>query len=1767
MRQVIVILILLINFFSLSAYAQSSEDRLDAWREKINSTSFYRMEVRERGIYRITSSDLQTAGYPVNSTSASVVRMYRRGEEIAIRVVATSNDRIDYLEFYGERNDGETDQDLFRNENDFINPYEPVYSRTAVYFLSAGAVISETTPPLRMTPVNVDPTGAENIVNHWYTETYRGEPVGGSAEDTDNFGGLRRSFSRGEATDGNRNKFSSTFRGPRSWTAYNEGQTRGQMSYQLNTTDLASTFSNATLSVRIINFAYRNANLSIRVGVDNTSATEKESQSITRYEAGDELNMNLTSSDFNSSNGSTSLVFVDSNNGTGTNQDQVAAAYINLTYPQVHANIDPTNDRKFTLDPNKKFRLSIGQNNEGRFFDVTDIENPISLSTSVVSGRTEAIVDSSPSSIDIYYSAQFKSPSNLQIANFEFTNNTLNYNYLIVTHSDLMSGATSYSNYRKSNAGGSNSVYLADINKLFNTFSWGEENPLAIRNCIKLLHNENLEFVLLLGKGLDLNYDPYENNYDETPNGTRGYNYIPAFGYPGSDVAYSMGLDDGTGNITEVPAILIGRMSAINNDQLLDYLAKVQEHDALDFDDLWRKDALHLSGGSNARDQESFKAIVNSYKDVFVDTLEGGVVQTISRETDGSIEFIDVSDIVNEGITLMAFYGHASADYADIDIGEASDPTKGYANKGRYPFILMSGCGGGNYLTNSKSWGEDWIETPDKGAVGFMAKSGFGERNALRDFGTSFYAETFQNQIGNHIGRHINKTQENFLRNATFNSALTYSTMEQYELQGDPYIFISPEKVDFALETDHITIIPQSGSLNAADDYFTLNINIKNFGKTFSDNVYIQVERKYSNGQLSANVNVSEAISAPYNNQDVLIQVLNSADDKTLGFGTNEIIVSIGDSVNADGRVISTLDELTLNNNTATVNAQFFSDKVNFIFPQDESVIHDNSIQLYAYDYSLAKEEQNVQFQIAADSAFSSLIAEETIKGEQLFNWSLPLNNSSDTTVYYARVRSLNSDSNRNWDVLSFTKITNSSGYGWMQSSIYQMQNNSISGVTLTGNETDLRWEYPQNDAQISVKAGGATYNNGETYEVSLDGTTYLFEGTCIRSGNGGDKLLFLVFDQFTGEFKGAQARSWDPLQCGEGNPPVAVLFNSSDIRGGNICCGDPLTRNGPYSLFIDPEYKFESIAQGDYVLTIMAGSFDFQESLPNPGTGQRAAYHSHLQGFSEIGLDTLDMQANLTQKGLAFIGWSQFQIPNSGQTFYGTSTDQLLTESFSIQRDVNTARITTLPIGPSSQFSRLWFNVDTDNNDVIKTTLYGVQRDPNSTNITFDSLFQFDGVSPSNGFDLGLIASIRNYDEISLSMELTDNSANPSVAQLKNWRVAYEPSAEGVLIQTSEETKDVVQQGESFSYSYDFHNISTRAFQDSVLITFIYQPVNAQFQSFTDSLLIAPLPPNSTRSISLSPDSWSKNDITKRLSGETEITTYVNSDRAINELHYNNNSSVERILIQSDSTNPLIEVLFDGQRIINGDFVSPSANINVSLIDENDYLSLKDNYTQDSENDTTSLLTIFLQQEGDDENPTLLDVNNADIESFNNKNQIVSSFDINEVAPVKYLDDDGTLSSGRYTIEVLGQDATGNNSGYDRTDERANKLRVEFEVNKEAAITNFYPYPNPFSDNVRFVFQITGTEVPDQIKIQIMTVTGRVVKEIFQDELGPIRIGTNISEYAWDGRDEFGDQLANGVYLYRVIIPQKANQTFKHRETSKDNLFKHNIGKLYLLK
>jgi hypothetical protein len=150
-------------------------------------------------------------------------------------------------------------------------------------------------------------------------------------------------------------------------------------------------------------------------------------------------------------------------------------------------------------------------------------------------------------------------------------------------------------------------------------------------------------------------------------------------------------------------------------------------------------------------------------------------------------------------------------------------------------------------------------------------------------------------------------------------------------------------------------------------------------------------------------------------------------------------------------------------------------------------------------------------------------------------------------------------------------------------------------------------------------------------------------------------------------------------------------------------------------------------------------------------------------------------------------------------------------------------------------------------------------------------------------------------------------------------------------------------------------------------------------------------------------------------------------------------------------------------------------------------------------------------------------------------------------------------LPDGIYSLKVISKDKSGNLSGN-------NSYTIDFNVVGASSISNFFPYPNPCTTSMRFVFTLTGSKAPDDLLIRILTISGKVVKEVTKEEFGPIKIGNNISEWAWDGNDNYGDRLANGVYLYQVLS-RMDGQSIEKFKTKADKFLIQNTGKIYLMK
>lgn len=104
----------------------------------------------------------------------------------------------------------------------------------------------------------------------------------------------------------------------------------------------------------------------------------------------------------------------------------------------------------------------------------------------------------------------------------------------------------------------------------------------------------------------------------------------------------------------------------------------------------------------------------------------------------------------------------------------------------------------------------------------------------------------------------------------------------------------------------------------------------------------------------------------------------------------------------------------------------------------------------------------------------------------------------------------------------------------------------------------------------------------------------------------------------------------------------------------------------------------------------------------------------------------------------------------------------------------------------------------------------------------------------------------------------------------------------------------------------------------------------------------------------------------------------------------------------------------------------------------------------------------------------------------------------------------------------------------------------IQFLVVDEdnVSLTNVLNYPNPFVSYTQFWFTHNKPFETLEVQVQIMTITGKIVKTINQSVLTE---GFLSREITWDGRDDFGDKIGKGVYIYKLTV--KSTVTNKKSE------------------
>jgi hypothetical protein len=1645
---------------------------------------YYKVSLAQNGIYRISYADLSNSGFPVNSVDPRRIQLYYKGVEQAVYVQGQGDaifNTTDFIEFYGLKNDGKADAELYKPTSAQPHQFYSIYSDTSAYFLT----------------YNLSPVNGKRMTS------YSENNVGGLLPSTSHTQEILllnvSQYSPGQGYSTKDFTKYSYFDYGEGWTSPYKQENEFSDFVLTNIVQGVTSVGTPSLEVLLVGRDDLPHNISISVGQNTASLRTLGTVQFDNYESS-LFTSSLLWTDISVSGTLTVRVSV---LGVSGGNDRASTSYIRVFFPQ-NFDMQSANSKTFYLKAdinNKSYVESQNAPPSVQLYDITDTNNVIRIGSNQSGTNVNAIVNGTGVARSLFINgSNFITPV-ITKSHFRSINAAL-HDYIIISHKLLkrpIAGSTnpvkSYSDYRASDAGGAFDTLTVYMDMLYDQYNHGIKNPLAIFNFMRyMVNNGDPKYLLLLGKGLEPSVNFHRKSAGYIPFTRQGVSYeardlVMSAGNPGSDMSFTAGLN-GT---TYEPAVPVGRIPALTGVQILAYLNKVIQMEAVPFDKLWRKNLLHLSGGATSWELQTFRSYMTGFASIAEGNYLGGNVETVAKSSGSILELINVADEVNKGLSLITFFGHSAPNFPDIDIGYVTDPVLGYSNTSKYPMFLINGCNAGQFFNPDFNFGEDWILADNKGALGFIAHSSYGFTGNLRKYSELFYNVGYGDSV--FISMPIGDVQKEVAKrymSTSANSANNITQVQQMNLIGDPAVnLFGPTLPDYELTNENLYIESFNDKpVTALSDSFAIKIIVKNFGRTRKDSIRVTVLRTLQdNSQITY-----DSMFANVYYQDTLTYSIKRGEEN--GFGNNKFEVQLDSDFS--------IPELNENNNTGTFDFFIPLFGTRNLFPTNYSIVSEQPVELLAQSTNILEDSREFIFQLDTVKTFDSpYLKQNSVTAKLLATWSLnllPDVTSNDSTVYFWRTKYglIEAGESDEWVVSSFTYIKNSST-GWSQGTFTQFDENGINGLIRKSNLK--KFEFLRTTRDIQITTFGSDYLANELdISVLIDGTEYNIENGKISRCRD-NTINLIAFDKNTAiPYASIPLGLLDNKTCGR-KPQIINSFSFADLEDGT---DDILT-------YVD------NLKLGDSVIMYTIGD------------PQLASWSTTVRNkLEEIGALTSSLSTLQNGEPFFLLG-KKGAAPGSAEEIRAMDipiTEQQLQLTKTVSGVVSKGTITSTLIGPSASWGVLMGRVDDLEiplNDIYFIDIIGVNLD-GSEAILFPNIDTFP-------FDLSTI-NTASYPYIKLVLHLEDD-INLTPGQLDKWHVIYTPEAEGIVIASKDNIEPItLQEGETVQRTFGFKNISKQSFSDS--LTVYQQQVNANSRKITSSVfkIMAPEPGDTTL-FNIKINSLGA-------VGDNDLNINVNP-KIIPEIYYDNNVlDLSRFVnVKRDNVNPLLDVLFDGRYILNGDIVSPTPFISIKLKDENPFIKVVD----------TTQMNIFMKQECE----------NCNFKRVSFSSQEVQWFAANEKQDFSVEYKPEKLDDGIYTLRLEGSDVSGNLSGTE-------PYLISFEVINESSVTHFYPYPNPFSTSTRFIYTLTGSEIPQEIKIQIMTVSGKIVREITQNELGIVRIGNNISDYAWDGRDEFGDQLANGVYLYRVIIRQNG-ETIKQRSTSADKAFTKGFGKLYILK
>jgi hypothetical protein len=1670
------------------------------YNEWINyGQTYYKIPIFRDGVYKIDSLKLAKAGVPVGSINPQNLQLFHKGQELYIHIAGESDGVFngnDYILFYAEKNTQRDDSALYTYGTFLCNPYFSVINDTSAVFLTWNSSTNN-----RRLTVETDTSFASYAAAPYFIKEdiqafnnvyYNGPQNGVGATDP--------RYAAGEGFMDNE---------------FDVGNSR---TYTFNTSTLYTTGPLPTATI-------------VHSGKSNPFYTPDHHANIQYQDAGSNWQQladffydgyRSYKNDFflNPATIGTSLS-IRLNNVMEPSYDPWATVmgvyYTKITFPSTYNLLGVNKQKLYIPDATSQSKSYLSISNftdAGNAPVLIDLSNHLLIPVVQHPGGYDALVPNSGAQKVCYLTASVNVDTALIIKPVNGTGTFVDYStlsadsaYLLVTHKKLWNAAGQYANYRRSGAGGSYNVVMAEISDLCDQFAYGvNRHPFAIRHFAKYTldtYPTHPKDLLLVGKSVHGNrciYDP----------AAAAICIVPSMGYPAADNLFTQGLLD---PLSLAPAIPTGRISAQDETTVTDYLNKVMLHEAQLPGQPWQKDILHFVGGISNYEQTIFNSYMDQNKTTIEDTLYGGNVHTFRKTSTAPIAINtndSIKQLIESGVSLITFFGHGSTSGFEQNI----DDPYNFNNSPRFPLLVANSCYTGDIHTaDLTSASEKFVLATDHGTIGFLASVSAGVSYALQIYTNEFYKNLSYRKYTGTYGECIQEAvRQTELIPSSMNDSIVKITCIEMSLEGDPALKPTVSRLpDYVLTNSDVSIDPDS-----LIDSIHVKVHFSNYGAAIDDTIKVYVERTLPSGTV---VPFYRTILAPHYTTDL---AFNIPKDILNSVGLNKFYVKVD--------FFNDVQELDETNNATIGQISVFvrGGDIMPVYPYNYAVVPGlANITLKASTADPFAPVWTYRVQVDTSDAFSNPLLNTTIiSAGGVISVPVTLNNA-DSMVYFWRVGKDSSNVNAiNWRESSFQTIQNKSGWG--QAHFHQFKNDHYQFVSY--NKPARLFEFKNNIRTVFCRTGWVA-SPTPPYLYFADNSYYFDNAqqnywTC---GNGVG-WSFAIFDSISGIPEIADTATVSPwgfdwlsqynsCVC---TPQLRTVFDFGLYNQcgdfSQITGGDPVQNMNMYMQRM--ENFLNAVPVGDYVLAYSHNNDSAHAFTP-----------SLHYAFSLIGSDSIQFKKDTCQ--MIIFGKKKAAPHTGAQEVMGDSLLDIITLTDTFSTKWNNGYIASTLIGPSMQWRSLhwrYTTLETPSDDSIYVEVLGF-RTPTDTAHPL-AVFYRDSLDV---LDLANYVNATTYPYIQLIAHEADYTNN-TAPQLKRWQVLFDEVPEAAVnpVAGYSINKTTLPEGDELIIKLPIQNVGEMPFTDSLVVSYWVEDASGVEHQLPDKLKKKPFLPDSVFMDTILFNTLGYQGINALW---VDVNAMNHSKHQLEQFHFNNIARIP-FHVDGDRINPLLDVTFDGIHILNGDIISPKPQILITLKDENKFLALND----------TADFSVKLKYPG------------ASVEQnvYFNQGLLFTPAQLpNNSCKIEF--NPSQLPDGKYELTVQARDRSLNMSG-------ASEYKIQFEVINKSTITEVLNYPNPFSTSTRFVFTLTGSEIPETFKIQVMTISGKVVREITKEEIGDIKIGRNITEFAWNGKDEYGDQLANGVYLYRVVT-RINGEAIEKRETAADEYFKKGWGKLVIMR